>query len=152
MTGASVDDGNEAQPGVVTRLMDDLIPLGASLPESHKPSPATVPQLLAGLLYWLETGSMEAPKVETTQPQITTSKDAMIAELKAQLQAAQTAAENAAHPVGPSPVAPAPISPPIAASPVAPAATETQPGASSTEPPAAVPVPPVSDVPSAPAS
>lgn len=147
---ATVDSSNAPQPGLITRLMDDLIPLGEKLPESHKPSPATVPLLLAGLLYWLETGSMEPPKIETASPTVVTTKDAEIAELKAQLQAAQTAAANAADPVAPSPVAPtlppndaAPVATPPVASPAEVPSTAPQPGAS---------VPNVSEVPSVPAS
>lgn len=139
----------DPQPGIITRLMDDLIPLGEKLPESHKPSPATLPHLLAGLLYWLETGSTEPPKVEITQVSPVTSQDAEIAKLKAELESAKAAASNAANPIPASPVAPAPISPavPVASSPTP---TVTPPEAST--PPAAVPVPPVGDVPSAPAS
>ncbi len=37
----------EPQPGMTTRLMDTLIPLGEALPESHKPAPATLSQAAA---------------------------------------------------------------------------------------------------------
>lgn len=135
------DTGTEPRPGSTTKLMDSLIPLGQSLPESHKPAPATLSHLLAGLLYWLETGSTEPPPVEEAPTTVVTTKDAEIAALKAELEAATNAAN--ATPVAASPVAPSPVaeSPAVA-----------QPVQDSTPVPAAVPVPAVGDVPSAPAS
>lgn len=146
--GTVTEADSQPSPGMTTRLMDSLIPLGEALPESHRPAPATLSHLLAGLLYWLETGSTEPPKIEAPTTTITTSKDAEIAQLKAELEAAQNAAAAKSDPVEASPVAPT-LTPtdPVVASPAV-----AQPEAPSTEPPVAAPVPPVSDVPSAPAS
>lgn len=139
-------------PGLTTRLMDSLIVLGESLPESHKPSPGSLSHLLAGLLYWLETGTTEPPVIEVRQPTQTSAKDAEIAQLRAELVAAQEAAR-------PATVAPSAVVPPISSpTPAVPAGGQpVAPGqASSTEPAPVSPTepqtPPVSEVPSAPAS
>lgn len=147
-TGATDTATEDPKPGLTTRLMDSLIPLGEALPESHKPSPATLSQLVAGLLYWLETGSTEPPVLEIRQETPVTTKDAEIEQLRAEM-AALKAQIPPATPVPASPVAPASTSPQSPAV-TTPAVTPGEPA--STQVPPAAPAPPVSDVPSTPAS
>jgi hypothetical protein len=132
-----------------TKLLEALQECGSKLPESSKPAPADMYNLVAGLLYWLETGSTVAPE-PAPEASVTTAKDAEIARLEAELAAAQQAA--VATPIPPSPVAPAPTEPvtpqqaPSVADPVP--APETAPETVADP----NPVPPASAVPSEPIS
>jgi hypothetical protein len=132
-----------------TRLLESLEQCGEALPESHRPSIGATPNLLAGLLYWLETGTLEPPEPVAAEAQIKTAEQVRIEQLEAEL----AAARESKPPIAPSPVAPAPPSPSGSADP-APAS----PGAGATspvDPPSATraedAAPPISDVPSKPA-
>jgi hypothetical protein len=143
-----------------TELMEALQECGAKLPESAKPSPSEVYNLFAGLLYWLETGSTEAPE-SAPEPTQQTAAEAEILRLKAELEAATAAANKPA--IGASPVVPAPTAPvepaqPVAATPApsepadtAPA-TPVAPASPQESAPESPSVPPVTEVPSEPVS
>lgn len=45
-------------------LLTTLQNCGAQLPESARPSPAELPNLIAGLIYWVSTGETEPPPSE----------------------------------------------------------------------------------------
>jgi hypothetical protein len=83
---------------------ETLIECGEKLPESAKPSPADLYNLLAGLLFWLETGGTDAPEPAPEPDSATSQKDAEIERLKAELSAAEAAAPAAS--LSASPVAP----------------------------------------------
>jgi hypothetical protein len=112
-------------PARIPILGERLVALGKELPVSELPTPATLTFLLAGLVYYLETGTVDPPeKVEPPTEQ--DSRDAEIARLKAELDAAQTPpATISPSPVAPTaPTAPAaptePASPPVPDAPAAP--------------------------------
>lgn len=146
-----------------TELLEALQECGAALPESHKPAVTATPELMAGLLYYLETGSTvppePAPEARAQNPQ-----DIEIERLKSELASAQAKQSPTSFPA--SPVAPAPPEPAAPAPASAPGESPTVaagevPSAVAGEPPAAEPTPtpavpeppaapPVSEVPSEP--
>lgn len=155
-------DSETPSVGTTTDLTDRLQALGEALPESHRPVPHQVPNIVSGLIYWLETGSLDAPVYETDQPQPVTNLDAENAELRAQI-AALEANQKPAPPV--TAAVPVPDST-LAKSPAATTPTDPVPGGGQGQgqnPPASeVPVPDggqgqgqnptASEVPSTPAS
>lgn len=141
--------------GTSTDLADRLSKLGEALPESHRPVPHQVPNLVSGMLYWLETGSLEPPVYKSPQSPVLAPEAARIAELEAALAAAQAAAAPPVQvtPAVPVPEAPAPEPDADDTSPQSPA---TPPSAEPVPVPtpgqAQSPAPSTTDIPSSPAS
>ena len=109
-------------------LLSQLQTLGEALPVNAQPTAASLDPIVAGLVYYLETGSLAAPVVAEPEPQAVaaaTAENTIVARLETQLKEAQDqleAAQAAPSPVAPAPPAPAP--PPAEPAPAAPAASE----------------------------
>lgn len=107
---AAAPDSPAAAESTPADLLDNLRELGQALPVSFQPTSHDSAALLAGVIYYLATGSLIAPRVDVpNQAEINADlaeqtrlneADAKIAELERQL-AAQSA--------GPAAVAPAPV-------------------------------------------
>lgn len=116
------------------QAIERLTELGRRLPESHRPTVTDLPALIAGILYWLETGSDQPPEPETaaTGPD---PRDLEIAALRAEVAKAQEKASTplaapAVTPGGESPglvPAPEPPAPPLAGQPPVPPAASAAP-------------------------
>lgn len=134
MNDAAAPDALASTPN---DLLENLRELGQALPVSFQPTSHDSAPLLAGVIYYLATGSLIAPRVDVpNQAEINADlaeqtrlneADAKIAELERQL-AAQSAAPAAVAPAPTAPVEPgavAPLDPPAPAAPDAPP-TEAQ--------------------------
>lgn len=109
-------------------LLDNLRDLGTALPVSLQPTAADMPLMIAGLSYYLATGSLIAPVVAAPDPiaaQAAEQEQSRIAELETQL--AESNRKAAAAGVGPAAVAPAPIAAAAEPEPVAPAEPAAEP-------------------------
>lgn len=117
-------------------LLDNLRELGQALPVSFQPTSHDSAPLLAGVIYYLATGSLIAPRVDVpNQAEVNAElaeqtrlneAEAKVAELERQL-AAAGAGPAAVAPAPTAPVEPgavAPLDPPAPAAPEAPAPTE----------------------------
>ena len=125
--------------------LEQLQELGAALPVSSQPTATSLSQIVAGLVYYLDTGSLTAPVVAAPDPVAVAAASSEQTELaKAQSELNKLKRQLAAAQAPPSPVTPgAPVSPepitPPAVDPTAPVTPEptTPPTA---EPPPAAPV------------
>jgi hypothetical protein len=100
-------------------LFDALHDLGAALPESARPAPGAVANILAGMIRYLDTGSLELPAPDERPSDASvaavSAENSRIAELESQVNALRQADAVAA--AGPSPVAPAAPETPAPAAP-----------------------------------
>ena len=119
--------------------LDQLQELGEALPVSSQPTTSGLSSIVAGLVYYLDTGSLTAPVVAAPEPAAVAAASAEQTELaKAQSELNKLKRQLAAAQAAPSPVAPAPPSP------VTP--TEPAPVTTPAEPTPIVAVPPAEPV------
>src|SRR4051794_27925488 len=94
-------------------LFDALHDLGAALPESSRPSPNAQGNIIAGMVRYLDTGSLELPAPDERPDDATvaaqSAENSRIAELEGEVN--QLRQRDAVAQAGPSPVAPEPTSP-----------------------------------------
>lgn len=121
--------------------LDQLQELGEALPVSSQPTASGLSSIVAGLVYYLDTGSLTAPVVAAPEPAAVAAASAEQTELaKAQSELNKLKRQLAAAQAAPSPVAPAPPSP---VTPAEPAPVVTPPA----EPTPIVAVPPAEPAP-----
>lgn len=125
---------SEPQP---TDLLDSLRELGQALPVSFQPNSHDAGPLLAGVIFYLATGSLEAPKVDVpNQAEVNAELQEQTRLNEAESRIAELQRQLAAKDAGPSPVAP----PPIAAVEPTPAAPVDAPAPGAETPQATAPV------------
>jgi hypothetical protein len=121
-----------ASESTPTDLLDNLRELGEALPVSFQPTASDAGPLLSGVIYYLATGSLQAPRVDVpNQAEVNAELAEQTRVNEAEAKVAELERKLAAQDAGPSPVAPAPVAavPEQPASPAPPAAVEPAPTA-----------------------
>lgn len=91
-------------------LLTTLQDCGAKLPESARPAPAEYPNLIAGLIYWLATGSTVPPEPEAA-PESHPAADTETERLRARLAEVERERDSASTPPPITPATPSPATP-----------------------------------------
>lgn len=105
-------ESTEAAASSPTDLLDNLRELGEALPVSFQPNAHTSGPLLAGLIYYVATGSLVAPRVDTpNQAEINAELAETTRINEAEAKVAELERQLSAQGAGAAPVVPAPVAP-----------------------------------------